>query len=117
MDDKFRYRLSGNQKIEIAQNLIDIMEKGSGITERTITFIDNWIRTGPAEKGKAFFDVWDIVLRNYLPATRPVLFRTCAEIGKDGKIVSFTARLECARRFAKDNSEFLIICDTKETLM
>ena len=30
MDDKFRYRLSGNQKIEIAQNLIDIMEKGSG---------------------------------------------------------------------------------------
>lgn len=55
MDDKFRYRLSGNQKIEIAQNLIDIMEKGSGITERTITFIDNWIRTGPAEKGKAFF--------------------------------------------------------------
>ena len=45
MDDKFRYRLSGNQKIEIAQNLIDIMEKGSGITERTITFIDNWIRT------------------------------------------------------------------------
>lgn len=92
-------------------------EKGSGITERTITFIDNWIRTGPAEKGKAFFDVWDIVLRNYLPTTRPVLFRTCAEIGKDGKIVSFTARLECARRFAKDNSEFLIICDTKETLM
>lgn len=117
MDDKFRYRLSGNQKIEIAQNLIDIMEKGSGITERTITFIDNWIRTGPAEEGKAFFDVWDIVLRNYLPTTRPVLFRTCAEIGKDGKIASFTARLECARRFAKDNSEFLIICDTKETLM
>ncbi len=55
MDDKFRYRLSGNQKIEIAQNLIDIMEKGSGITERTITFIDNWIRTGPAEKGKSLF--------------------------------------------------------------
>ena len=54
MDDKFRYRLSGNQKIEIAQNLIDIMEKGSGITERTITFIDNWIRTGSRRKGKAF---------------------------------------------------------------
>lgn len=30
MDDKFRYRLSGNQKIEIAQNLIDIMGKRLG---------------------------------------------------------------------------------------
>ena len=27
---QFRYRLSGNQKIEIAQNLIDIMEKRLG---------------------------------------------------------------------------------------
>mgnify|MGYP000776588475 CR=1 FL=1 len=70
MDDKFRYRLSGNQKIEIAQNLIDIMEKGSGITERTITFIDNWIRTGPAEKGKAFFDVWDLSLIHISEPTR-----------------------------------------------
>ena len=29
MNDKFQYRLSEKQKVEIAQNLIDILEKNS----------------------------------------------------------------------------------------
>ena len=115
MNNKFQYRLSKKQKVEIAQNLIDILQKDSEITEQTITFIGNWILTGSDEKGKAFFDVWDIVLKNYLPTTRPVLFRACERLGKDGKIVSFTGRLDTARRFSKGRG-LLIACDTKDTL-
>lgn len=116
MTDKFQYRLSENQKREIAQNLIDILQKDSEITGQTRIFIGNWILTVADEKGKAFFDVWDIVLKNYLPTTRPVLFRACGRISKDGKIASFTGRLECARRFSKGSGS-LIICDTNETLL
>jgi len=115
MSDRFQYRLSKNQKAEIAQNLIDILQKNANISEATISFIGNWILTGPEEKRKAFFDVWDIVLKNYLPTTRPILFRTCGRISKNGKIASFTGRLECARRISK-GSGFLLIYDTKETL-
>ena len=113
MDDK--YRLSKKQKAEIAQNLIDILQKDENITEQTRSFIYNWILTGPDEKRKAFFDVWDIVLKNYLPTTRPILFRTCKKISKNGKIASFTGRLECARRISEGRGS-IIICDTKEEL-
>lgn len=114
MGDKLQYRLSQNQKSEIAQNLIDILQKDSEITAQTADFLYTWIRR-PDGKGreKAFFDVWDIVLKNYLPTTRPVLFRACKRISKNGKIASFTGRLECARRFNKGKGA-LIICDTKE---
>ncbi|KAA6345770.1 hypothetical protein EZS27_006706 [termite gut metagenome] len=115
MADKFQYILSKKQKAEIAQNLIDILQKGSEITKQTRGFIINWCRTDASEKRKAFFDVWDIVLKNYLPTTRPILFRACERISKDGKIVSFTGRLECARRFSKGRGS-LIVCDTKEIL-
>ena len=115
MDDRFQYRLSKVQKIEIAQNLIDILQKDAHIIEQTRTFISNWILTGPEEKRKAFFDVWDIVLKNYIPITRPILFRVCERINKIGRIASFTGRLECARRFSKCRG-VLIICDTKDTL-
>jgi len=115
MDDKFQYRLSKKQKAEIAQNLIDVLQKDSEITKQTREFIVYWILTGPDEKRKAFFDVWDIVLKNYLPATRPILFRTCERISKNGKIASFTGRLECARRISEGRGS-IIICDTKEEL-
>jgi len=115
MDDRFQYRLLENQKREIAQNLIDILQKDAIITLQTIGFISNWILTGPNEKRKSFFDVWDIVLRNYLPTTRPILFRACERVSKMEKIASFTGRLECARRIGKGRGS-LIICDTKEIL-
>lgn len=116
MSDKFQYKLSEDQKTEIAQNLIDILQKDSEITNQTRTFIGNWILTDASEKRKAFFDVWEIVLKNYLPTTRPVLFRACGRIGKNGKIASFTGRLECAWRFSRGKGS-LIICDTKEALL
>jgi len=116
MNDKFQYRLSEKQKAEIAQNLIDILQKNSEITEQTRNFISNWILTVSNEKRKAFFDVWNIVLKNYLPETRPILFRTCDRISKNGKIASFTGRIECARKMSGGKGS-LIVCDTKETLL
>lgn len=115
MGYEFQYRLSKRQKLEIAQNLIDFLQKDSEIAEQTVAFVVNWILSGPNEKRKAFYDVWDIVLKNYLPTTRPVLFRVCSRVGKDGKIASFTGRLESARRFSNGKGS-LIVCDTKETL-
>lgn len=50
MKFQFQYRLSKNQKSEIAQNLIEILQKDAKIAEQTITFISNWILTGPEEK-------------------------------------------------------------------
>jgi hypothetical protein len=115
MDDRFQYRLTKDEKSEIAQNLIDILQKNIGITDQTRGFICNWILTVAGEKRKAFFDVWDIVLKNYLPTTRPILFRACKRINKNSKIVSFTANLDCAKRFSNCKG-LLIICDTNEAL-
>jgi hypothetical protein len=115
MSDKYQYRLSRDQKNEIAQNLIDILQSNATITKQTKRFIGDWILTGPEEKRKAFYDVWDIVLKNYLPTTRPILFRVCGRIDKKDRIASFTGRFGCARRFSKGKG-CLIICDTKEQL-
>lgn len=115
MSDKFQYRLTPGQKNGIAQNLIDILQKDSSISKEAQIFVGNWILTAGDEKRKAFYDVWDIVLKNYLPTVRPVLFRACGRISNNGKIASFTGRLECARRFS-NSSGSLIICDTKEML-
>lgn len=115
MQDKFRYRLSSKEKNEIACNLIDILEKDIEITYETEKFVGNWILSGPGEKVKAFYDVWEIVLKNYLPSKRPILFRSCTRVSKNGKIASFTSSLKCVRRFS-DEKGTLIICDTKETL-
>ncbi|MGV3460255.1 MAG: hypothetical protein ACO1N9_07355 [Flavobacterium sp.] len=115
MNDSFKYRLSANQKNEIAENLIDVLQKDVMLTDQTRSFIVNWILTGPEEKRKAFYDVWDIVLKNYLPMRRPVLFRACNRIRRNNRIASFTGRLECARRFSNGEG-LLLICDTNERL-
>lgn len=115
MNDDFQYRLSKDLKSKIAQNLIDILQKDTKINESTKTFICNWLLTGPEGKRKAFFDVWEIVLNNYLPKERPILFRSCKRISKKDKIASFTGSLKFARRFG-NGRDYLIICDTKEEL-
>ena len=115
MNVGIQYKLSNTQKIEIAQNLIDILEKDIIITKQTRSFICNWILTDSKEKRKAFFDVWDIVLKNFIPTSRPILFRTCNRINKNDKIASFTVCFDSAKRFSKGKG-YLIICDTNATL-
>ena len=114
MRDKFTYRLTSREKITIGQNLVDALEKGKAVSRSTCTFICNWILTGPNEKVKAFFDVWEYVLLNYIPKSRPVLYRACTRLSDD-KITSFTGRLECARKFSGEKG-LLVMCDTSETL-
>ncbi|WP_211226764.1 hypothetical protein [Algoriphagus vanfongensis] len=115
MDNSYQYRLSANKKHQIAQNLINILEKDEAITSETKRFISDWILTPPNEKRKAFFDVWEIVLKNYLPSSRPILFRSFKGKLINGRISSFTGRIECAKRFSNGRGS-LLICDTKETL-
>jgi hypothetical protein len=115
MTERFQNRLTTAQKNEIAENLVDILQNNKGITDLTRSFIGNWILTVAVEKRKAFFDVWDIVLKNYLPTKRPILFRACKRINKSGKISSFTGNLNSAKRFC-DAKGFVLVCDTNETL-
>lgn len=115
MTNDLNYRLSKEKKSLIAQNLIDILEKDANISEDTRKFIFKWILTGPEGKKKAFFDVWDIVLKNYLPPNRPILFRAFDRIGKRKKIASFTASFRCIKKFSR-GSGCLLICDTNEAL-
>lgn len=111
---KMLYRLRQEQKEFIGKNLIDFMESREDLSQDAADFISNWIRTGPEEKTKAFYDVWDIVLSNYMPKTRPVLFRSCNRL-VDDKIVSFTGSFKAIQRFSQGKG-LLIICDTEELL-
>lgn len=115
MIDRLKYRLSEKQKNIIAQNLIDILETNTSLLEESRTFISNWILSGPDEKRKAFYDVWDIVLKNYFPKTTPILFRACGRIEKRQKIASFTSSINCAYKMGRGKG-MLVICDTKESL-
>ena len=111
-----RYRLTAKQKEEVAQNLIDILDSNSEITALTRDFVYTWVRRPDGQgKEKAFSDVWDIVLKKYMPGTRPVLFRSCNRRSGNGKIESFTSSFDCAKRISEGKGA-LIICDTKESL-
>lgn len=63
-------------------------------------------------------DVWDIVLKNYYPEERPVLFWAMNQIN-DGKIESYTETLGVAETFLRQCEENtkLIICDTDEWMV
>ena len=109
------YRLTAIKKEEIAQNLIDIFEKDIIPSADTITFICNWVYTDRSEKFKAYYDVWDIVLRNFIPKTKPILIRSIARKSKSEYIASFTSTAYSAVRFG-ERKGYWIICDTKDCL-
>lgn len=113
---KFYYRLTDKKKQEIAQNLIDILDKDAIPTKETVNFISNWIRTDRSEKFKAYYDVWEIVLGNYYPKTRPILFRAITRKSKKEYIASFTGSAYAAQRFSENKGHW-IVSDTKDTLM
>jgi len=133
---KFNYRLSKRKKQEIAQNLIDILEKEQTPLKETVSFIGNWILTPRDEKVKAFYDVWELVLKNYMPKTSPILIRTISRKSKTEYIASFTNSAYCAEKFSRSFSKkrtqelsngrtieldgngkgYWVICDTKECL-
>lgn len=109
------YRLSQIKKEEIAQNLIDIIDKDIPPSEDTIVFIGNWILRVRSEKFKAYYDVWEIVLKNFKSKKTPILIRSIKRKSKAEYIGSFTSSVNSAVRFAAGGG-YWIICDTKECL-
>lgn len=109
------YRLTAKKKQEIAQNLIDITDKDIDPYAETITFIGNWILTDRREKFKAYLDVWEIVLKNFIPKTKPILIRSISRKSRLEYIASFTNSAYSAVRFTKGKG-YWIICDTKDCL-
>lgn len=102
-------------KKQIAQNLIDIIDKDIEPFKETITFIGNWILSDRSEKFKAYYDVWEIVLNNFIPKTKPILIRSISRKSKMEYIASFTNSAYSAVRFSESKG-YWIICDTKDCL-
>lgn len=109
-----KYKLNQHQKASISNNLIAFMDSREELSQESAAFIGNWILTDASEKGKSYYDTWDMVLKSYMPFTRPVLYRSCNR-RDDGKIASFTESIRSAYKFS-GNKGFLLICDTEETL-
>ncbi|WP_454045023.1 hypothetical protein [Chryseobacterium sp. Marseille-Q8038] len=109
------YRLTASKKEEIAQNLIDIFERDIEPSVDTRRFICNWILTDRSEKFKAYYDVWEIVLKNFIPKTKPILIRSIPRKSKLEYIASFTNTAYSAVRFGEGKG-YWIICDTKDCL-
>ena len=91
------------------------MVDDSPLSQETISFIYDWVMTDSAEKTKGFYDVWDIVLKEYFPIERPILFRSCNRISKRD-IQSFTGKIYAAEKFSEYHTGHLLICDTREYL-
>lgn len=110
------YRLNEFQKNNISQNLIDILDKDTNPSAETVTFICNWILTDRSEKFKAYYDVWDKVLKNFYPKGRPLLIRSISRKSRHEYIASFTKSAYAAERFG-ERKGYWIICDTKDALI
>lgn len=105
-------------KRKIAECLIKAIETGVAVDARTHTFVVNWICSGPEEKNQDMQDIWNMVLKNYYPKERPVLFRATDYIN-DGKIESYTGRIGVAELFLRQCGEDakLLICDTGDCIV
>lgn len=108
-----------NKKKRIAKSLISGSNTMRSISKEAKDFIVEWCMTDNTGKTKDMYDIWEIVLRNYLPNETPVLFRG-SEYINFGKIESYTTKISCAERFATSdqgdsgNKEYyLLIMDTR----
>ena len=102
-------------KEKIAKNIVTFMIDDIPLLQESVSFIYNWVMTDSAEKTKAYYDIWNIILKIYLPKERPILFRSCKRISKRD-IQSFTGRIFTAEKFSENHTGHLLICDTKEYL-
>lgn len=111
----FLHRMNLKTKKKIAENIVAFMSDGTPLLQEAVLFIYNWVMTGGTEKTKSYYDVWDIVLKIYLPLKRPLLFRSCQRLSKRD-IQSFTGRIHAADKFSEKRTGHLLICDTEEYL-
>lgn len=109
-------RVGPKAKERIFKNLIAFMVEGTPLTRESRSFIYTWVRQPDGNgRSQSFYDVWDLVLQNYLPKERPILFRSCKKLS-NRPIQSFTRRIYTAERFSDGHTGHLLICDTKEYL-
>lgn len=109
-------RVGPKAKERIFKNLIAFMVEGTPLTRESRSFIYTWVRQPDGNgRSQSFYDVWDLVLQNYLPKERPILFRSCKRLS-NRPIQSFTGSVCVAERFSDGHIGHLLICDTKEYL-
>lgn len=108
------FKLSDSKIDSISKNLVSFMKSEDTLSKDSANFIGNWILTGSEEKNKSCYELWNIVLKSYMPDKTPVLYRSCNR-RNDGKIASFTGSIYSAYRFSQGKG-FLIICNTSEML-
>ena len=109
-------RIGPKAKERIAKNIIAFMVEGTPLIKESKSFIYTWVRQPDGNgRSKSFYDVWDLILQDYLPKERPVLFRSCVR-PTDRPIQSFTGNIAAAKRFSKERFGHLLICDTEEIL-
>ena len=63
-----KYQLSHKQINSIYTNTIAFMESKENLSLETAIFIGNWLGSDSSQKGKSYYDVWDLVLKNYMPS-------------------------------------------------
>lgn len=101
------------EKQSIADNIVGFTNGTGNLSKEAYSFVLNWILTGPNEKTKAYFDIWDKVLDAYLPSERPILFRSCPRITQK-PIQSFSGSISAVERFSNGHKGHVLICDTNE---
>lgn len=106
------YRRGAKRKEAIAKNLIDFMESKAALSEDSAEFIYSWVRGG--RRNKTHYDIWEMVLNEYNPVSRPTLYRSCKKI--KNRPSSFTGSIYCAKKFSNPG-DFLIICDTERAIL
>lgn len=109
-------RVGPKAKYRISQNIIAFMLEGTQLTRESQSFIYTWVRQPDGNgRSQSFYDVWDLVLQNYLPQDRPVLFRACTRLS-NRPVQSFTGTISAAQKLSRERPGHLLICDTKEYL-
>lgn len=110
---RYLFRATEQEKQSIADNIVGFTNGTGNLSKEAYSFVLNWILTGPNEKTKAYFDIWDKVLDAYLPSERPILFRSCPRITQK-PIQSFSGSISAVERFSNGHKGHVLICDTNE---
>lgn len=109
-------RVGPKAKYRISQNIVAFMIEGTPLTIETKSFIYTWVRQPDGNgRSQSFCDVWKLVLQNYLPKERPVLFHVCTR-PSIRPIQSFTGTISAAYKLSRERPGHLLICDTREYL-
>lgn len=110
---RYLFRAGERKKQSIASNIVNFMNDDCSLSKEAARFISDWVLTGPEEKTKAYFDIWNKILDSYLPTERPILFRSCLRVSHRS-IQSFSRSMSAVERLSEGHKGHVLVCDTKE---